>query len=336
LIGKSVENENEFQFPAAYPDPEDPEVVVVTHKETGEDVKVRKTFQDAYVVDDRGHRMPEAKPIDRNDYDIPKTIVDKDDVHLATLSHKFTKARVRVRRDFKGAKIVDLERKTDNLPSPKRKYTHVTEKSEPEPLSPDLSDLEFIPYPEEDYEMPSMPKPKAKLPPRPKLSPGRERLADLAKIISEESKGMHSPSIKDYPMPVMESDEDLDFMPEPEVPHYRDLDDEFDSEFGVRDSMLDDSESVSNLRGFGKKKRKKPKKFRPADAFRMKGLEEIYLERQGVKKRPGMGKGKFSEDILEPDMEIDDIASDIQFDGFRGPPLERAGEEIVRGRGRRY
>jgi hypothetical protein len=274
--------------------------------------------------------VPQAAPIDRNEYDIPRTIVDKEDVHLATLSHKFTKARVRVRRDFKGAKIVDLERKSDNLISPKRKFTHVTEKSEPEPLSPDLSDLEFIPYPEEDFEIP-----RTKKVSRPKMSPGRERLADLAKIISEESKGMHSPSIKEYPMPVLESDEDLDFMPEPEVPHYRDLDDEFDSEFGMN-SYLDESESSGNLRGFGKKKRKKPKRFRPADAFRMKGLEEIYLERQGVKKRPGMGKGKFSEDVLEPDMEIDDLASEVQYDAYRGPPLERAGEEIVRGRARRF
>lgn len=337
LIGKSVENEQEFKFQAAYPDPEDPEVVVVTHKETGEDVKVRKTFQDACVVDEKGHPVPLARLIDRSDYDIPKTIIDKEDVHIATLSHKVTRARVRVRRDFKGAKIVDLEKKTDANEKPQRKYT---EKSEPEPLSPDLSDLEFIPFPEEDEEEWEMPKHKEKKweipknPQRPKMSAGRERLADLAKIISEESKGIHSPVQDVYDYPIFDSDEDLDYMPEPEVPHYRDLDEDFDTEINSRaESILEDSESYSNLRGFGKKKKRKVnKKFRPADAFRMKGLEEIYLERQGIKKKPA--KNRFSDDILEPDMEIDDI-SDFGYDPYRGGPLDRAGEEIVKGRTRK-
>lgn len=342
LIGKSVESENEFNFNTAFPDPEDPEVVVVTHKETGEDVKVRKTFQNAQIVDDRGEPIPESKPIDRNDYNIPKAIIDKEDIHLATLSHKMTKARVRVRRDFKGAKIIDLEKRSDNIISPakkieKRRPTHITEKSEPEPLSPDLSDLEYIPFPEEeDFDMPieHFPKPKSKNVSRPKISAGRERLADLAKIISEESKGMHSPTKDPYALPEIDSDEDFDFVPEPEVPHYRDLDDEFDDNFMPRgDSMLEDSESYATLRGAGRKRRKRGKKFRPADAFRMKGLEEIYLERQGVKKKPNM-KTKFSEDILEPDMEIDDFPNENPFDSYR-TPLERAGEEIVRGRGRR-
>ena len=335
LIGKSVESEKEFQFQAAYPDPEDPEVVVVTHRETGEDVKVRKTFHDAQIVDDQGEPVPTAMPIDRSDYDIPKTIVDKEDVHIATLSHKITRARVRVRRDFKGAKIVDLEKKTDNIPSPRRKYTRLTEKSEPEPLSPDLSDLEFIPFPEEEEneDMRKWEIPRVKNVPRPKVSAGRERLADLAKIISEESKGMHTPHNDDYNIPGFDSDEEFDYMPQPEVPHYRDLDDDFDTEINSRaDSILEDSESFGNLRGFGKKKKKKPKKFRPADAFRMKGLEEIYLERQGIKKKPG--KNKFADDILEPDMEIDDFTGDIGFEPFRGA-LDRAGEEIVRGRGKK-
>ena len=327
LIGKSISNENEFQFQAAFPDPEDPEIVVVTHKETGEDVKVRKTFQDACIVDEQGFPVPEAGPIDRNDYDIPKTIVDKEDVHLATLSHKLTRARVRVRRDFKGAKIVDLERKADNILAPKRKYTG-TEKSEPEPLSPDLSDLDFIPFPVEEQEFEI---PRVKNVQRPKISAGRERLADLAKIISEESKGMHSPYGDPYAISGLDSEEEFDFMPEPEVPHYRDLDDEFDSEFNSRgESILEDSESFGTLKGAGRKKRKKPKKFRPADAFRMKGLEEIYLERQGVKKKPG--KNRLNDDILEPDMEIDDFQPDSAYDVYRGGPLDRAGEEIVRGR----
>lgn len=38
--------------------------------------------------------------------------MDKEDVHLSVLKHKFTRNRVRVRRDFRGAKIIDLERKS--------------------------------------------------------------------------------------------------------------------------------------------------------------------------------------------------------------------------------
>ena len=339
LIGKSVESEQEFQFQAAYPDPEDPEMVVVTHRETGEDVKVRKTFQDACVIDERGRPIPQAMPIDRLDYDIPKTIVDKEDVHIATLSHKVTSARVRVRRDFKGAKIVDLEKKTEALPPARRKNTHLTEdeveKSEPEPLSPDLSDLEFIPFPEDEQDDWEIPRAK-KAPQRPKMSAGRERLADLAKIISEESKGIRMPQQDPYDFPGIDSDEDFDYMPEPEIPHYRDLDEDFDTEINSRaESILEDSESYGNLRGFGRKKNKKKpaKKFRPADAFRMKGLEEIYLERQGIKKKPG--KNRFADDILEPDMEIDDFPQDFGYESYRAGPLDRAGEEIVRGRARK-
>jgi hypothetical protein len=129
LIGERVETEEDFLFNNAYPDPEDPEVVIVTHNPTGEDVKIRKTFHGARVVDDFGMLDPEAPLIDRNDYDIPQTLVDKEDVHLATLKHKYTKKRVRVRRDFRGAKIIDLEKKAD------RPQSKQMEKAEPEPLS---------------------------------------------------------------------------------------------------------------------------------------------------------------------------------------------------------
>lgn len=54
LIGQTIKDEKEFQFSNAYADAEDPEVVVVTHNETGEDFKVRKTFHGARIVDNDG------------------------------------------------------------------------------------------------------------------------------------------------------------------------------------------------------------------------------------------------------------------------------------------
>lgn len=146
LIGQTVRNEADFRFINAYPDPDDPEVVVVMHNETGEDVKVRKTFQGAQVLDEFGEPDCTAPEVDRNDYDIPKTIVDKDDVHLATLKHKFTNHKVKVRRNFRGAKIIDLERKVD---FPKALQTLSDRSDEPEPLSPsvfenDLDDIGWI------------------------------------------------------------------------------------------------------------------------------------------------------------------------------------------------
>jgi len=67
--------------------------------------------------------------IDRGEYDIPKTIIDQEDIHLASLKHKFTRTRVRVKRDFKGAKILALEKKTE------RHIAGATDR-EPEILSP--------------------------------------------------------------------------------------------------------------------------------------------------------------------------------------------------------
>ena len=61
LIGQIVKNEHDFAFHNAYPDPEDPEIVVVTHMQTGEDVRLRKTFDKAAPVDDSGAAMPYAK-----------------------------------------------------------------------------------------------------------------------------------------------------------------------------------------------------------------------------------------------------------------------------------
>lgn len=92
----------------AYPDTKDPETIITTHAVTGDDIKVRKTFHNARVVDSNGTIIEEEEPIDRNDYDIKSAIVDKNDVHLATLRKRQGNSKVFVRRDFRGAKIIDI------------------------------------------------------------------------------------------------------------------------------------------------------------------------------------------------------------------------------------
>lgn len=72
----------------ALPDPEDPEVVVVTHKDTGEQVRVRKSFHGAYVVDKAGVKASQEGPIDINDYDLNAAEIDKDDVRIALIPKK--------------------------------------------------------------------------------------------------------------------------------------------------------------------------------------------------------------------------------------------------------
>ena len=120
-------------FNNAFPDHMDPEVVIVMHNETGEDVRVRKTFHGARILDNLGNVDPGQSPIDRGDYDIPATIVDQEDVHLATLKNRFNKKRIRVRREFKGAKIIDLEQKST------KNILGRTLDKEPEPVSPVLT-----------------------------------------------------------------------------------------------------------------------------------------------------------------------------------------------------
>ena len=50
---------------------------MVTHRETGEDVKIKKSFHGATEIDSKGRLVSGKPPIDKNDFDMAKTIVDK-------------------------------------------------------------------------------------------------------------------------------------------------------------------------------------------------------------------------------------------------------------------
>ncbi|OMJ74195.1 hypothetical protein SteCoe_26950 [Stentor coeruleus] len=344
LIGQTIKNESDFQFSNAYPDPEDPEVVVVMHNETGEDVKIRKTFHGATVVDEAGEPVPDAPAIDRNDYDIPKTIVDKEDVHLATLKHKITKAKVKVRRNFRGAKIIDLERKAD---IPIRALPSVmSEKSdEPEPLSPELSQDDLMGN-EMGWITPSYPRditPKMPMTKKPPLKPiaitpkndesgyDRKKLANLANLIDdleEEYKEPQQPEPFRYVSDSSDDDKSMtSIKPQRKTMYHNvDLDTVYAPEF--RDEGFEQEGFPIAERKKGKKKRKKAKKIPPADPARMKGLEDIYLQRlEGKKKLDKSSPLKFTDQaFFEPEWERTESVFENK---YIDRTLPNAGEEII-------
>ena len=341
LIGQSVKNESDFQFSNAYPDPDDPEVVVVMHNETGEDVKVRKTFHGAQVVDEAGDPVPDVPGIDRNEYDIKKTIVDKEDVHLATLRNKLTNAKVKVRRNFRGAKIVDLERKVD-LPM-RGLGTILSEKEEPEPLSQEISQNELMGN-EMGWITPaykkSPTKKKGPLKPiaiTPKNDEGydRRKLANLANLIDdleEESKDWQQPEPYRFISESSEEDQSISSIkPQKKALYHNvDLDTVYAPEFR-QEEFEPEQFSVVERKKPRKKNKKKTKKALPGDPQRMKGLEDIYLQRLEGKKRNEKGnpmKGTNDGNFFEPEWERTDSAFE-----YRPTTTERAlpfaGEEII-------
>ena len=335
LIGQAVNNENDFQFSNAYPDPDDPEVVVVMHNETGEDVKIRKTFQGAQIVDEAGEPIQNVPGIDRNDYDIPRAIVDKDDVHLATLKHRVTNQKVKVRRTFRGAKIIDLERKVE---FPKALPVLSEKSDEPEPLSPSLSDndilggdMGWITPAEIKKKSPKLSLKKPPLKPiavTPKVDEtyDRRKLANLANLIDdleEESKDWQQPDA--YRFISESSEEDLGFKPQRKnLYHNVDLDSVYAPEF-KDDFEPDEFPTIEKKKP--RKKKKRTKKIPNADPVRMKGLEDIYLQRlEGKKKALGPTPMKYTgEGGFEPEWERTDSAHDFRFTGT----LPSAGEEII-------
>jgi hypothetical protein len=135
-------------------------------------------------LDEHGNEDNQHSPVDQNDFDIPRTEVDDDDIHLATMSKKFTRERVRVKRKFKGAKIVDLEKRADIKPPP---YYHHRDLFEPERNPDDLSPSHAeLRSPVANYDIGEM------FPEDDLIEPVEQRLANLAKIIDnydQETKG---------------------------------------------------------------------------------------------------------------------------------------------------
>lgn len=298
LIGRTILEEGEFAFHSACPDPEDPEAVMVTHNPTGEHVKVRKTFHNAQVIDHLGNPVPSVPGIDRNKFDISRTVVDKEDVHIATLRHRLTDAHVRVRRNFRGAKIVDLERKAE---FPKLREERVS--------SPQLSGTEL---PQEHAGWVATHIEDSRMFEKRYLGtlrdPARERLANLGSIIShlEEEKREFQSGV------------------------------DSDEEFGPSsNSALKMNQSISSIAsGVARRKRKK-KKHRGLEqpSGRIKGLESIYLQRlETHKKAPSRELQKpHLQEFFEAEWEDNDFSLEPPQRAQYGP-IQHAGDEIAFGR----
>mmetsp|Transcript_30328 Transcript_30328/g.5478 ORF Transcript_30328/g.5478 Transcript_30328/m.5478 type:complete len:93 (+) Transcript_30328:757-1035(+) len=72
---------------------------------------IRKGFKGARILDLENKVLNNIPPIQNtNDFDMKKTIIDDENVHIATLTTN-QGAKVRVKRNFKGARIVKLEEK---------------------------------------------------------------------------------------------------------------------------------------------------------------------------------------------------------------------------------
>jgi hypothetical protein len=93
----TIDKEGELDFDRAIPDPGDPEVLVVPHKVSGERLRLRKGFSGARIVDLENKVVDHLPPIDENNYDIPKTVIDEEDVGIATLT-SFRGDKIKVRR----------------------------------------------------------------------------------------------------------------------------------------------------------------------------------------------------------------------------------------------
>jgi hypothetical protein len=93
----TIDKEHELDFDRAIPDQTDPEVLTVPHKQSGERLRLRKGFSGARIVDLENKVVDHLPPIDENNYDISRTVIDEDDVGIATLT-SFRGDRVKVRR----------------------------------------------------------------------------------------------------------------------------------------------------------------------------------------------------------------------------------------------
>ncbi|CAG9335482.1 unnamed protein product [Blepharisma stoltei] len=110
LIGRNVINEEQFDFNNGIVDENDFECVLVTHLPTGITVKIKKPFSGFPILDARTN-LPTKSIV--NSYD-PSTInVNKSNIHFATLT--IDGKTVKVRRNFKDAKIVDIYENTADI-----------------------------------------------------------------------------------------------------------------------------------------------------------------------------------------------------------------------------
>lgn len=320
LIGKSVEREDDFQFSNAYADPVDPEVVVVKYNETGENVKVRKTFHKAVIVDDEGTEI--GPEIDRNDYDIKKAKVDTTDVHFATLKHKFTAAKVKVKRNFRGAKIIDLEKKVPQQPDFDVFF---------EPREPEETPFETSFEGSKGWLTPKPPTGRPPIPRRPiEISemyplPGtpdsaEQRIRNLGNIINslDEEEAKQTPFEEVFVPPHYESDDEgaargRKFL---KKPLYQNTG--LEQIYGPNSHRSQSSfESDEGPRSGRQRHELQSGVYPQYSNKRLRTLEEIYLSRQGQ---------------TRPRVEMEPHGETMRQSAYTDRSIALAGEEIAQGR----
>jgi hypothetical protein len=319
LIGKSVEREDDFQFSNAYADPVDPEVVVVKYNETGENVKVRKTFHGAMIVDDEGVEI--GPEIDRNDYDIKKAKVDNTDVHFATLKHKFTAAKVKVKRNFRGAKIVDLERKVAQQPD----FDVFFEAHEPEetPFETSFEGSKgwVTPKPPGRPPIPRRPIEISEMYPLPGTPDSAEqRIRNLGNIINslDEEEAKQTPFEEVFVPPHYESDDEgaargRKFIKKP-IYQNTGLEQIYGPISHRSQSSFESDEGPRS----GRQRQDLPISVYPQNSNkRLRTLEEIYLSRQGQPRSRAEGEGH---------------SDTLRQSAYTDRSIALAGEEIAQGR----
>jgi hypothetical protein len=104
---ETIPEESVLELSEAEIDKYDPECIIVPHIPSNLDILIKKSFSGALIVDDSGQAIPESSPIKSNQYQVVE--VDPTDVHYAKLKRSNSETLIRVKRDFRGAHILDVK-----------------------------------------------------------------------------------------------------------------------------------------------------------------------------------------------------------------------------------
>lgn len=102
-IGQVVRSEADFDIENAVLDPEDPEIIIVNHFNSGLKIKIKKDFKGLPTRDPKTNLPTQTKI---HTYDSSTLRIDPNDVHYATL--KINGQTLKTRRNFLNAEILDI------------------------------------------------------------------------------------------------------------------------------------------------------------------------------------------------------------------------------------
>jgi hypothetical protein len=103
----TIPEESALELDSAEIDEYDPDCIKVPLKPSGIKVLVKKSFDGAIPVTADGQELPNAEPVSLGPGS--EVEIDRNDVRFATMKKSNSDGRVRVKRSFQGAKVVDIE-----------------------------------------------------------------------------------------------------------------------------------------------------------------------------------------------------------------------------------